>query len=592
MQNGTPTNAKKYTALKRIISTYFMGKGNTLTLSALCMAVVAICTSLNAWLVQPVLDDIFVKQERSMLIILPCLVLLNALVKSIATFYQNVLMKIVGQNAVCDMQMDLYQSVIYNDVALLNKYTSGGLISRFTNDINIIRNIIYEMINCVISSSITLIGLICIMLYQSISLTIIILCVFPILAYPLTILGRIVRSTTDIMQETFGEFTQHVHETLSNIELIKSFCTEEKEVIKNKSIVHGMMKSFRKIAYVQAAILPAMEIVGGIAVAIVICYGGYEVVNGDLTTGSFFSFLLALLMLYKPVTSFSHLYSQIQEITAASNRFFEVIDCTPIIKDGGITREDEPFTHYDIVVKNLFFTYQRDGERPVLNNFNMEVKQGQSVALIGESGAGKSTVFHLLQRFDDPSDGIISIGQHNIKDLNLTSLRKTMSLVTQNILLFNSTIKENIAYGSDNTSDEQIIKAAKVADIHNFIMSLPDQYNTNTGDRAITLSGGQKQRIAIARAVLSNAPILLLDEATSALDSNTEDCVQKAINNLKNEKGITTITIAHRLSSIISADTIYFMDKGRVVDSGSHRELLERCKRYRSYYNKYKEDVS
>ncbi len=423
------------------------------------------------------------------------------------------------------------------------------------------------------------------MFYQSPQLAMIALVIFPLAFYPIFKLGRRMRKISRNMQEELSGFTVRLDETFQNTRIIKSYCREDYEISRAGRIIDRFLTLYKKAAYVEAASSPIMETLGGVAVALIIGYGGYQVLNGTTTPGAFFSFIAALLMAYQPLKKISNLNTSMQEGLSASKRLFQMLDEQPMIIDNP-AQQIAQFKTYNIRFSNVFFSY-KSGKK-ILDGVNLHIPQGKTVALVGSSGSGKSTIFNLLQRLYDADYGDITIDGKNIKNLRIKSIREAMALVSQEVALFDDTVRENIRYGKLDATDEEIMDAALAAAAHDFISSLPEGYDTQIGQHGHKLSGGQRQRIAIARAILKNAPILLLDEATSALDTISEKQVQMALEYLK--KGRTTIVIAHRLSTIESADLIYVVSNGIIKEYGNHKELLDKGGDYAKLYRKYKDD--
>jgi ATP-binding cassette, subfamily B, bacterial MsbA len=573
--------------IKRLFTYYIRPLRRKLSLALLCMIITACTTAVSAWIIQPALDYIFVDKNYSMLYIIPFAIIANSIINGIASFYESVIMKRAGQQIVSNIQMELYEHLIHADLKFLTKYPSGNLISRFTNDINVLKNTTSEIFTGVIKEFFTLIALVGLMFYQSFSLTLVIIVIFPLAFYPVVKLGKRMRKISKNMQEKLGDFTVRLDETFQNIKVIKSYCREDYEISRAKAIIDKFLSIYKKAAYVESASSPIMEILGGLAVASVIFYGGLQAIKGETTSGAFVSFIAALLLAYKPLKSLSKLNTIMQEGLTASKRLFLMLDVEPEVK----IEENQTVTklnQFDMKFKNVFFSY-KDNQN-ILNGINIDIKQGQTVALVGGSGVGKTTVLNLLQRLYDVDFGDIFIGEVNIKDIKLDVLRKNIAFVSQDINLFDDTIMENIRYGKLDASDEEILDASMVAAAHEFIMELPNQYNTHIGQNGVKLSGGQKQRLAIARAVLKNAPILLLDEATSALDSISEKKVQMALDYLK--KGKTTIVIAHRLSTIETADNIFVLSDGKIDESGCHNDLILNAGEYSRLYEQYKSNTA
>lgn len=530
---------------------------------------------------QPVLDEMFFHRTYKMIYLVPLAVFMNGVIKSIATFLYSWTMKMIGQKIVADIQLRLYVHLIHADMRFLLNYPSGNLISRFTNDINAMRRTVSDIMTGLIMEFCTLVGLIGIMFYQSKTLAIIGLFIIPIAFYPIVYLGKRMRKIAKGMQEELGGFTVRLDETFQNIRIIKSYCREEYEIKRANTVIGRFLAIYRKAAYVESASSPIMEALGGMAVAFVMWYGGMQVLQGHTTPGAFFSFITALLMAYKPLKTISQLHTSLQEGIAASKRLFMMIDEAPKIIDNS-KMEEGKFKSYNIEFKNVYFSYT---DQRILDNLNLTIPHGKTVALVGTSGSGKTTILNLIERLYDPNHGSINIDGRDIKNIKLKSLRNSIALVSQEVALFDDSIRENILYGRANATEEEMIDAALAAAAHEFIVSLPDGYDTQIGQHGVKLSGGQRQRIAIARAILKNAPILLLDEATSALDSISEKQVQMALEYLK--RGRTTIVIAHRLSTIEAADLIYVISEGAVSEYGNHQELMAKGGEYAKLYEQY-----
>jgi subfamily B ATP-binding cassette protein MsbA len=558
-----------YKIYKRVFREYIKPEKKTVIIVIICLFIIACTTAANAWLMQPVLDDVFMEQNSSMLYLVPIAVLINTVIKGVAEFFQNSSMKILGQTIISKIQKKLYIHIIYSDLRLFHDNPSGKLMSKFMNEINMMKRAITEGCTTAIRDLTTLIALIGLMFYQSFAMSLIFLIVFPIMFLPVIKAGKRMRNVANKIQDELGSFSTRLDETFRNIGVIKSYCKEKYELKKSEQVLDDIMASYRKAAYIESLASPIMEIASGITISLAIWYGGILVLKHDLTPGEFFSSITALLLCYKPLKAVSQINTIFQEGLSAASRLFELLDQEPLIK-------------------NISFAY-KGTKKGVLDNFSIKIGTGQTVALVGSSGVGKSTVLQLLQRFYDPSKGMILIDGHRISDMKLSQLRRSIAFVSQDIALFDDSIDYNIRYGRVNATDEEVIDAAKAAAAHEFIMKLQDGYQTHIGQLGLRLSGGQKQRIAIARAILKNAPILLLDEATSALDAISETKVQQALDNLK--QGRTTIIIAHRLSTIESADLIYVMSDGKAIESGTHKELLNTSIRYNKLYSHYKNSI-
>lgn len=566
--------------LKRLYKEHVSGEKKTFLIAMLCMLVIAITTGVQVKLLEPAINEIFVNQDRIMLYVIPLMVVANSLIKGVATFFEGTLMRQVGQKIVNDIQLRLYAHLIKADMKFLNEYPSGNLISRFTNDINAMRKSVSDIFTGVAKELITIIILLCVMMLNSIHLTVVVIVLFPLSFYPIIRLGKRMRKIARSMQEQQGGFTVQLDETFKNNRIIKSYCRENYEISRARKIINKFLETYRKAANIEAASSPIMETIGGVAIAFIIFYGGFQVFNGNTTPGSFVSFVVSILALYRPLKAVSNLNTALQQGLAASKRLFSMIDEAPEIVDNP-KQPYVKFDKFDIEFKDVVFSYK--GEKNILNGLNMKIPHGKTVALVGGSGSGKTTVLNLLQRMYDADSGTILLNNLNTKDVRLKSLRDSFALVSQEVALFDDTVKENIRYGRLDATDEEIVNAAMVAAAHEFICAFPKGYEANIGQHGLKISGGQRQRIAIARAILKNAPVLLLDEATSALDSISEQKVKMALDYLK--QGRTTIVVAHRLSTIENADYICVMNEGRVIECGTHEELIKKGGEYAALHN-------
>lgn len=555
------------TLLKRLYQHYLRPFKGRMIFAGFLMALVAATTAANAWLMQPVLDDIFLNKDRDMLWVIPLAVLVIFTVKSVATYGQNLILQLMGQRILATMQQQLYKHLIHADIGLFAQAASGRLISRFTNDIYILRQSVSTMFTGIIKEVLTLIFLIGVMLYQSWELALIALFVFPITAWPIMRLGKRMRKISGQTQTNLSEFAGQLDETFAGVRIVKAYAQENREIEKANGMIESLYQLYAKAAKVQAAASPMMELFTGIVIAAIIGWGGAQVMDGTTTPGMFFSFITALIMAYKPAKVLAGMNTQLQEGMAAASRLFSMLDTAPSIVDRD-NATDLAVENGQVVIDDVTFHYTNDSG---IENVSLNVPAGSSVALVGPSGGGKSTVMNLLLRFYEPKSGRILIDGTDIRDVTQASLRQNMAMVSQETVLFDDTVAANIAYGLPSATQAEIERAAKDAAAHEFIMEMPEGYDTRVGPRGVKLSGGQRQRLSIARALLKDAPILLLDEATSALDTQSEAQVQKAIDRLM--QGRTCIIIAHRLSTIAHVDQVYVMDSGRIVESGSHKQL-------------------
>ena len=548
-------------------------------LATLCMLVVGVATSATAFLVKPALDEIFLKKNADMLRLIPIAIIVIYLLKGACSYSQKVLMNYIGHRVVTDLRNQLYNHIQRQALSFFGRNPTGTLMSRITNDIGFIRGAVSVAVTSLLKDSFTIICLIFVVFYRDWKMAIVSMVVFPLTIYPIAKFGKKMRKIATRTQVTMGSFSSLLQETISGVRIVKAFGMEDYE---NKRFGKENERLFRltmKSVSVNAISSPFMEFLGGIGVAAIIYYGGYQVIKGASTPGSFFSFLTALIMLYEPIKRLTNVNNTIQQGIAAAIRVFGVMDVTPEIKDRENAMELPPITS-GIKIQDVYFSYN---DTPTLKNINLEIKAGEAVAFVGMSGGGKTTLVNLIPRFYDVTGGSIAIDGHDIRDVTMKSLRGQIGIVTQQTILFNDTVKNNIAYGNISKDEADIIEAARMANAHDFIVGLPDGYDTIIGEQGAKLSGGERQRISIARALLKDAPILILDEATSSLDTEAEIEVQDALENLM--RGRTTLIIAHRLSTIRNADRILVLVNGEIVEEGTHESLLEKKGGYFKLYN-------
>jgi subfamily B ATP-binding cassette protein MsbA len=544
----------------------YLGK---VVMAVVCMVVGAGANAGYALLMDPVVNKIFTERNSAFLWPLGLAVLATFLLKSICNYGEAVYLSKVGLRVIADMQARLFAHLMRLDVAFFHANSTGRILSRLTNDISQMRFAVSDALTGAGRDASSLIFLIGAMFYQDWRLSAWTFFVFPVAILPIRKLGRRMRKVTDNTQEHMGQLTTSLEQAVQGIRVVKAYGMEEYEKAKVGGLVELLQDLSYKAARVRSASSPIMEMLGGVAIAVVILYGGSRVISGETTPGAFFSFITALMLAYRPLKSIASLNTNLQAGLAAAARTFSVLDAPPSIQDRP-NATDLVVLEGNVSLSGVFFTY--DGSKAVLDGINLAVPGGKTVALVGPSGAGKSTVLNLLPRFYDVTDGQVLIDGQDIRTVSMASLRSKIALVSQEITLFDDTIRANIAYGRFGASQEEIEAAARSAAAHDFIIGLPEGYDTVVGERGLNLSGGQRQRLAIARAMLKNAPILLLDEATSALDTESERQVQTALELLM--KGRTTIVIAHRLSTVVNADVIHVMDRGRVVESGDHNALI------------------
>ena len=559
-----------------------------LMLAILLMAVMASATAFSAWLMKPVVNDVFIDRNQDLLWPIGLAVLATFLIKGFANYGQAMLMNFVGLQIIADTQNRLYAHLAHMDLAFFHARSSGTLISRFTNDINQMRNAVSNAITSIGKDFLSLIGLVVVMFIQDWHLALIAFFIFPVAIFPIVRIGRRMRKVTTNTQEEMGLFTTLLGQTFQGIRIVKSYGMETYESGRIAEIVERIRRLNMKAARTQTLSSPIMETLGGLAVFVVIVYGGSRVIEGETDSGAFFSFITALLMAYEPMKRLANLNASLQQGLASAERLYALLGVKPRITDRANARALTNVVGA-IRLDDVRFFYEPN--KPALDGVTIDVPAGKTVALVGPSGAGKSTLLNLIPRFYDIDSGIITIDGIDIRDVKMESVQANIALVSQEITLFDDTVAANIAYGRGGASQDEVIKAARHAAADEFIEQLSSGYDTIVGEQGIKLSGGQRQRLAIARAMLKNAPMLLLDEATSALDTESERKVQTALSELM--RGRTTLVIAHRLSTVVDADLIYVIVQGRVVEKGTHAELLARKGAYkRLYAMQFEEETS
>jgi len=520
-----------------------------------------------AWLVKPALDGIFLDKDKRLLAILPIAVLLLYFFKGSFSFIQSYLMRSVGAKIVRDIRNRLFGQLMYLPVGHYKKESTGAILSRITNDVGTLQNLLGQSIKDLFVESATVIVLIAVAFYRRWDLALMAVTVLPAAVYGSGKLGSRLKKISKRIQEKISIITEYLTESFGGIKMIKVFCREDDTITKfkkkNQEFYREIMRSSRLIEFTALF----LEVVGGLGIAFVLWYGGRLVIKGAITPGEFFSFLAAIFMVYTPARRLGVVNNSIQQARASLDRIFE-LESREKERDGDVSISP---IRESIEFRDVSFTYP--GVRhDVLNDINLSIQKGEIIALVGKSGVGKTTFVDLLPRFHDPSKGAIFIDGIDISKATLKSLRDQIGVVSQDVILFNDTVKNNIAFGRPDAKDDDIISAAKAAYAHEFVSKLPQGYETVIGERGIRLSGGQRQRLSIARAILKNPPVLILDEATSSLDTESEIMVQKALENLMGNR--TTIVIAHRLSTIRRATRIIVFDKGRIVESGTHEKLI------------------
>ncbi len=573
-------NSTSYLA-KRVTTQYVISHWKTFAISIGLMLVIAGTTSFHAWLIKPALDSVFVKKNTNALIYIPLLVLGVTVIKGFSTYYQLLTMNLLTMRITSQMRLQLYSHFIRSDIAKLHNKSSGDMIASIINEISSVVGLITTAMNGFVKQLFTLVALIVVMFNQSVELSLIAFVGFPLAAYPIYRIGKKLRNLSYKNQEIASKFNTQMSDTLQYSKLVKAYHCEDFEVRRMGMIVDSAFQMAKKISRISLISSPFVESLAGVGVAAVIWYGGHQVIAGETTPGAFFSFFAAMMMAYKPLKSVSSMNSGVQMGLAASTRLFKLLDEKATIIDKPNALELN-IAKGNIEFENVDFSYIES--KKALNSVSFKISAGETVALVGHSGGGKSTIMNMILRFYDPQNGAIKLDGHDIRDLTVKSLRSSMSVVNQEVMLFDDTVLENIRYGKEDATEEQIIRAAKLAEADEFICELPNKYHSQVGQNGIRLSGGQRQRIAIARAILYDAPILLLDEATSALDPISEKLIKDALAKLM--KNRTSLVIAHRLSTVIHCDKIIVISNGKVVEEGKHQELLDKNGLYANLYLK------
>ena len=561
----------KIQLLKRIYRTQIKKYIPDLLIILVFMILNGAATAGVAWLLDPAIKKIFIEKNQTMLYLIPAAIIFTFLIKSVSLYFTRIQSINISFKIKESIQKSLANKILNSDLTYINENHSGKFISNFTEDTSKLQNITQTVALNSTKEVIALFFLIGLMVSKDFYLSTLALVIIPLAAFISKKLGKRMGKAVYGALEANEEFTKYLSEILKSVKLIKIFQREKKEMSKLSIIINNWINKTSKVEKTRLGSAPIMETLTGIAVAAVVFAGGYRSMAGDLEVGAFFSFLTALMLAYQPVRALAGINIAINEGFAAASRIYKILDEQVLIKnlEGA---QSLKITKGDIKFNNVSMNY-KNGPL-ILKEINIEIKGKSKIALVGPSGGGKSTIMNLIPRFYDPVDGYISIDGQNIADIKIESLRNEIALVSQDIILFDDTIKNNLKFGNYDASDEQIINACKKANCEDFISKLQDGYETIVGESGVKLSGGQKQRISIARAILKNSSIILLDEATSALDTESEKAVQMAMNNLSEDK--TTVTIAHRLSTIKDADIIYVIDRGSIFEKGSHEELLRK----------------
>jgi len=571
----------KLDLVKRIFRTQVKRYIPELSITFLFIILTSLTTAATAWLLDPAIKEIFENKNTKMLYIIPIAIIITFIIKAFAVYGTRIVTIKVGIKIIKNIQTLMAKKFLLSDISHITKKHSGKYLSHFTNDTGILFGVLTGVVVTLFKESFTLIALLGLMFYHDWQLSLLAIIMIPIAAISSKNLGKKMGKKVNISLEASDKFMKFLSEIIKGSWLIKIYQKEEEELKRISMIIDERFKAIRKVEQTRLGAGPIMEVISAIAIAVVVFFAGYRSMQGAITLGEFVSFLAALMLAYQPVRALAGINIGIQEGISAAKRIYELIDqINEIYHD-----ENAPslkLNNASVEFKNISFTYP-DGTQ-ALKNLSAKIEGGTKVGLVGVSGSGKTTFLNLIPRFFHLKNGSILIDNQNINDINLNSLRKEISLVSQDVILFDDTIKANILYGNALASNEEIIKACKFAAAQDFVEKLPNKYETIIGENGIKLSGGQKQRLSIARAILKNSSIILLDEATSSLDSESESVIQKAIENLTKNK--TTIIIAHRLSTVMNCDKILVFENGKIIEEGKHEFLVNNSLTYKKLYEK------
>ena len=569
--------------LKRLYKDYTKKYLNKIFLAVFFSILVAGSTSATAWLLDPAIEKIFINKDQALILVIPFFIIVAFATKGISLYFAKVLMIIVSEEVKKKIQTDMLSSFIKADTELIENKHSGKYVSNLNFDVNQITNMLSSSLLNFFKDSLTLIGLLTVMFIQNWRLSLIAIIMIPIASITAKKLGKRISKITTEAQERSGDLNKYLIDLFKNHKIIKIFQRENFESARSEKFVNKLKEKQIKIFTVFIRATPIMEILTGIMIAILIFYSGKLIMTGQLSINNFFSFLAAMMLAYQPVKSLATINIGIGQGLSAGRRILPIID-TKVKISKNESGKKLLLNNGSIKFKNISFNYLSNTENKVLKNINIEINGGKMTALVGHSGSGKSTMLNLIPRIYDPINGNILVDEEDIKNINLDSLRKEISIVDQNTTLFDDTVLNNIKYAKPTASRDEVVKASELAMCSDFISKLENGFDTMIGENGVKLSGGEKQRLSIARAFLKDSKIILLDEATSSLDSDTEEKIQKALAKLTSNK--TTIVIAHRLSTILNSDKIYVLDKGSVVAQGKHDQLLNSSNIYKNFYNK------
>jgi subfamily B ATP-binding cassette protein MsbA len=573
----------KTRAFKRLYKDYtkkFIGK---IILAAMFSILVAGSTSATAWLLDPAIEKIFLNKDQTLIILIPVAIIIAFATKGISLYLAKLLMINVSEEVKKLIQIDMLKSFIRADSEIIENKHSGNYISNLNFDVNQITRMLADAFLSIFKDGLTLIGLLIVMFSQNWKLSLIAIVMIPLASITAKILGKRMNKVSTQAQEKSGDLNRYLIDLFKNHKIIKIFQRENYETDRSEVFVNNLKEKSEKISAVYIRSTPVMEVLTGIMIAILIFYSGKLIFNEELAINNFFSFLAAMMLAYQPVKTLTKVNVAIEQGLAAAKRIIPIIDTENQIKENSNSK-NLTFSEGNIVFDKVSFSYKSNLENEVLKNISLKFLGGKMTALVGHSGSGKSTILNMIPRIYLPSNGNIEIDGQDISEINLASLRKEISIVDQNTTLFDDTVMNNIKYAKPEATDEEVFEAANLAMCKEFIDNLDEGYHTMIGENGVKLSGGEKQRLSIARAFLKKSKIILLDEATASLDSETEDKIQKALNELTNNK--TTIVIAHRLSTILNSDNIYVVDNGKITDSGNHENLLINSTAYKNFYER------
>ena len=568
--------------IKRLYNSYTKKFINKILISVFFAILVAGSTSAIAWLLDPAIKKIFIEKDQSLILVIPVAIIIAFTMKGLSLYFAKITMIKVGQEISKMLQFDITKSIIKADTDLVDKKHSGKFISHLTFDISMINNLVSTVILNIFKDSLTLLGLIAVMFYQNWRLATFALIMIPLATFAARSLGKRIGKVTTQAQEHSGILNSYLLEIFKNHKIIKIFQKENYEFLRAEKFINNLKEKVIKIATVLVRASPIMETLTGIMIAGLIYYSGKLILKNDLEINNFFSFLAAMMLAYQPVRSLATLNMAINQGLSAAKRILPIIDTKNKIIEKPNSK-NIAVGKGEIKFHDVSFTYNQEN-RKILKSISLKIESGKMTALVGHSGAGKSTILNLIPRFYDANSGDILIDNTSIYESKINSLRSNISLVSQDTTLFDDTVKNNISYANLEATDDEIYEAAKLSSSEEFINNMPSKYETFIGENGVRLSGGEKQRLSIARAMLKKSKIILLDEATSSLDAETEQKIQDAINYLTKDR--TTVVIAHRLSTIMNSNKIYVVDKGSIIGEGKHDELLKNSEIYRNFYEK------